>query len=93
MFKGGERLHLIIRGRVQGVFYRASTQTYAESLNLVGWVSNRLDGAVELVAEGPVPALEDLERWCEKGPPMAHVTNIEARRDASSGEFSSFEVR
>lgn len=93
MSEGGERLHLIIRGRVQGVWYRASTKTHAESLNLVGWVSNRPDGAVELVAEGPAPTLEDLERWCGKGPPLARVTGLEARRGAASGEFSSFEVR
>lgn len=93
MPEGGERLHLIIRGRVQGVWYRASAQTHAEGLNLVGRVSNRPDGSVEVVAEGPAPALEDLERWCQKGPPMAHVTGIEVRRGAASGEFSSFDVR
>lgn len=93
MSEGDERLHLIIRGRVQGVWYRASAQRHAESLNLVGWVSNRPDGAVELVAEGPPPALEDLERWCAEGPPMARVTELETRRGAASGEFSSFEVR
>jgi len=93
MHEDKERLHLIIRGRVQGVFYRASTQTHAESLNLVGWVSNRPDGAVELVAEGPSPALENLERWCGNGPPMACVSEIKAQRSVASGEFSSFDVR
>ena len=58
-----QRVELIVVGRVQGVFFRASTLEQAQSLNLVGFVENLPDGSVEVVAEGPKYALEDLEKW------------------------------
>ena len=86
-------LHLCISGRVQGVFYRASTQREARSLGLLGWVRNLPDGRVELVAEGPRPALEALVRWCASGPPAAEVTDLDAEWGEGGGTFSAFEIR
>jgi acylphosphatase len=88
-----ERVHLLIRGRVQGVWFRASARAEAQALSLAGWARNRPDGAVELVAEGPSETLERLIAWCRKGPPLARVDEVQIERGPASGEFRGFEVR
>lgn len=88
-----ERLSLRIRGRVQGVFYRAETQTTATRLGLFGWVRNREDGSVELLAEGPRALLEALLDWCRSGPPRARVDAVEPEWGPATGEFDRFDVR
>jgi acylphosphatase len=71
------RVHLVIRGRVQGVYYRASMLHEAQKLGLTGWVRNCPDGSVEAVAEGSRNHLEKLISWCWKGPPGARVSRID----------------
>ncbi|MDA0999867.1 MAG: acylphosphatase [bacterium] len=88
-----ERIHLLIQGRVQGVGYRMSAQWKARELELCGWVRNRPDGVVELVAEGPAEVLDALIAWCRSGPPMARVRDVQITREAARGGFSSFEIR
>ncbi len=88
-----QRLSLRIRGRVQGVYYRAETQATATRLGLAGWVRNREDGSVELVAEGPRVQLEALLEWCRFGPPLARVDAVEPEFGEATGEFTRFEVR
>ena len=88
-----ERAHLLISGRVQGVWYRASTRQEACALELVGWVRNLRDGRVEVLAEGPREALEALLRWCHEGPPAATVVEVDVNWSESSGEFAGFELR
>ncbi len=88
-----ERVHLLITGRVQGVWYRASTQRQALSLGLRGWVRNLRDGRVEALAEGSRPALEQLIQWCHAGPPLAHVLSVEARWSDATGELQGFSQR
>ena len=68
---------LMIRGRVQGVCYRASAQEEALRLGLHGWVRNRRDGAVEAVVAGPEDAVERFVAWARNGPPAATVVHIE----------------
>ncbi len=87
------RLHLRIVGRVQGVFYRATTQKAARALALYGWVRNCRDGGVELVAEGQVADCESLLEHCQRGPPGALVTEIDTEWGEPTGEFTDFEVR
>ena len=87
-----QRVNLRIRGRVQGVYYRASTQREARALGLTGWVRNRPDGSVEALAEGPRPALERLIAWCEEGPPAARVTDVEQTWSDATNEFDDFRV-
>ena len=88
------RLHLVIRGRVQGVFYRASAQKEAEALGLHGWVRNRPDGSVELLAEGPKEDLERLVTWCRRGPEHAQVQSVETLEPLpGDGELTPFHVR
>ena len=71
------RVRAVVRGRVQGVGFRASTQDEGERLGLSGWVRNLPDGSVELEAEGPRALLEALLAWCAVGPPGARVVGVE----------------
>jgi acylphosphatase len=66
----------VVSGLVQGVFYRASAQQAALRLGLTGWVRNRTDGCVELVASGDDAKLDELEKWLWQGPPNARVENV-----------------
>jgi acylphosphatase len=83
-------VHLRIHGQVQGVFFRASTEAEARRLGLTGWVRNRPDGSVEVIAEGPKAKLEDLVAWCRRGPPRAQVDRVEVEWGEAAGEFSGF---
>lgn len=85
-------VHLLVHGRVQGVFYRASTQRTAEGLGLSGWVMNRPDGSVEIHAEGGREKLEELIAWCRIGPPAAEVSTIGLCWTEAEG-LNSFEIR
>ncbi len=88
-----KRAHLVIRGRVQGVFYRATTQEKARALGLTGWVRNREDGSVEAVIEGEDEAVERMIAWCHQGPPMASVSEVSVTWAPCSGAFSDFSIR
>lgn len=88
-----ERVHARITGRVQGVAYRWYTQREAERLGLTGWVRNRLDGSVELVAEGPRSGLDALLAWCQDGPPVAAVGSVDPEFVEATGEFPGFTIR
>lgn len=90
---GKERVHLVVRGRVQGVFYRATTQKKAIELGLTGWVRNRADGAVEVVAEGDREKLEKLIEWCRVGPERAQVGNVDIDWESYTGEFQEFTIK
>ena len=87
------RLHARVYGRVQGVGFRAYTLRQAQTLGLTGWVRNRLDGSVEVVAEGPKGALEDLLRRLRQGPSAAWVREVQAEWEPPTGEFRHFTVQ
>jgi acylphosphatase len=82
---------VIVKGRVQGVWYRASCRAEAERLGVRGTVRNRADGAVEVHAEGERLAVEQLISWCRIGPPMAAVVTIDVEGIDPIG-VSGFEV-
>lgn len=84
--------HFRVSGRVQGVFYRASTQQQAMRLGLTGWVRNSEHGDVELIACGNAAQLEALEQWLWQGPPGARVTGVR-RREAPFQSFEDFTIR
>jgi acylphosphatase len=86
------RVHAIIRGRVQRVFFRAATEREARHLGLCGWVRNCPDGSVELLAEGTRPALEKLVAWCAHGPAHAVVENVESSWQEYRDQFNEFTV-
>jgi acylphosphatase len=84
------RAHVFISGRVQGVFYRASTKNMAEQLGLKGWVRNTSDGRVEAVFEGEETAVKDMISWCHKGPRSAEVSDVTVDYTKFLGEFEEF---
>ncbi len=87
------RVHLTIRGRVQGVYYRASMLQEAQKLGLTGWVRNCSDGSVEAIAEGPRNQLEDLISWCWQGPPGAKATRIDVQWRAAQNSERQFSIK
>ncbi len=92
--EGGWRLRALVRGQVQGVFFRDFTHIHAQRLGLVGWVRNPSDGnTVEVIAEGPHLALEQLLGHLRQGPPEANVIQVDVEWAAASHEFNLFEVR
>lgn len=80
-----------VTGRVQGVWFRACTQTMAAELGLAGWVRNRSDGSVEAVFEGPEEAVRKALEWCRTGPPHARVETVDTREEPPAG-LEGFEV-
>jgi len=89
---GQKRIHLVIRGQVQGVYFRASAQREARQLGLTGWVRNRPDGAVEVIAEGEEDQVKDLLNWSQRGPATARVDMVETRWRSYTGEFAEFKI-
>lgn len=87
------RLHAIVTGIVQGVNFRWYTKRHAANLDLTGYVRNRADGSVEIVAEGPRDALERLLDLVRVGPPAAVVDNVEVHWGIPTGEYPYFEIR
>lgn len=82
----------MVRGRVQGVFFRACTRERARAHGVTGWVRNRADGTVEAVLEGPGEAVERVIRFMRTGPPRAEVSDLEVFEEQPEGT-SGFEIR
>ncbi len=87
-----KRLRIQVTGKVQGVFYRPSTQAKAKELGLNGWVKNSEDGSVLIEAEGEDQKLDKLVEWCRQGPGAAQVNGVEAEEVVPEG-VNTFEVR
>ena len=87
------RVRLEIYGKVQGVFFRASTREKAREHGITGWVKNRRDGSVEAVCEGPDDAIDELIEWAHQGPTRARVDRVESVDEEPTGEFTDFKVR
>ncbi|MFC7115011.1 acylphosphatase [Natronoarchaeum sp. GCM10025703] len=86
------RAHVFVSGRVQGVFYRATTKETAESNAVDGWVRNLDDGRVEAVSEGPEEAIEEMVEWCHTGSPAATVEDVDVEYEEPQGE-DGFRIR
>ncbi len=87
------RAHVLIRGRVQGVFFRAYTRDWARELGVKGWVKNRSDGTVEAIFEGEEGRVKEIINRCKRGPPMAIVEDVKINWEEYKGEFKNFEIR
>lgn len=87
------RLTATVEGRVQGVGFRYFVQQRAQALGLTGWVRNRWNGKVEVLAEGTRPQLEALLGALRQGPPAARVLGVQFEWQPASGEFGGFHVR
>jgi len=86
------RAHVIVSGRVQGVFYRHSAAERAREHGLAGWVRNIHDGRVEATFQGPRPAVEEMIRWCGMGPPSARVDDVEVSWQPIDAGLTTFAV-
>jgi acylphosphatase len=86
------RVRLIIKGRVQGVWFRDSTRKEALKLGVSGWVKNRPDGHVEALLEGPGDRVKQLIAWCHHGPSHAGVSGVDETPEAWQGTYDSFDV-
>lgn len=87
------RLHATVHGHVQGVNFRYYTTRAARRLGLKGWVANRRNGTVEVVAEGEHSDLEEFVDFLHRGSPAASVEEVDVEWEAPSGEFDGFRVR
>ena len=85
-------VRVIISGRVQGVWFRASTKEKAKELCLTGWVRNTLNGDVEAVFEGEEEIVKKIITWCHSGPPMAKVKNVIVKKQQAIG-FNDFLIK
>jgi len=86
------RAHVVINGRVQGVFFRMETKRAAGEIGVFGWVKNQRDGTVEAVFEGDQDRVEAIVDWCRQGPPNADVTDVTVNWDDYTGEFKGFDI-
>jgi acylphosphatase len=86
------RRRVVVHGYVQGVFFRDSTRRRASELGVMGWVSNRSDGTVEAVFEGPPDAVSAMVDWSRRGPRGADVERVDEREEGPEG-LTGFEVR
>ena len=86
------RVHVRIRGRVQGVFFRAEARARAESLGIAGWIRNAEDGSVEAAFEGDEERVQSMVGWCRRGPAGAQVDDVEVEPEEPTGE-TGFRVR
>ena len=86
------RLRVLISGRVQGVFFRASTRDEARARGLTGWAKNLPDGRVEAVFEGDKRVVENMLAWCRQGPPYAYVDHVEVEWQAYQGDLPDFRI-
>ena len=87
------RVQIVVKGRVQGVYFRASALTEAQVLGLTGWVMNCPDGSVKAIAEGPTDMLHRLIAWCRQGPSGARVSDVEVQWEKAQDLFTRFEIR
>lgn len=87
------RAHVLIRGIVQGVFFRSETRHEARRLGVAGWVRNMSDDKVEAVFEGEEKSVKEIIDFCKRGPPGARVTDVRVVWENYTGGFRDFEIR
>lgn len=87
------RAHVVITGRVQGVFFRMETQRAADHCGVFGWVRNQRDGSVEAVFEGDESEVASVLEWCKKGPSRAQVSDVRVKWEDYKDEFKEFDIK
>jgi len=87
------RVHLIISGLVQGVFFRKHAQEKAKLIGITGWIGNEADGTVAVVAEGPSNKINDFVDWCSSGPSTSRVDKVKKEKIPYMAEFEDFSIR
>ncbi len=86
-----EHIQLTVKGRVQGVWFRASTKEQANNIGVKGFVKNLVNGDVYIEAEGTQDQLQLFKIWCKKGPRLAHVRKV-IEQHGDPAHFTSFEI-
>ena len=86
------RSHVIIDGKVQGVFFRMETQRAANKFGVSGWVRNLPNGTVEAVFEGEHSRVDQILKWCETGPSLSDVKRVDVTWESYAGEYEGFEI-
>jgi len=87
------RAHVIVSGRVQGIFFRSETRHEAKEHSVKGWVRNLRNGRVEAVFEGEEKAVKELIEFCRRGPAGARVTHVDVMWGSYTGELKDFKIR
>lgn len=88
-----KRVRVRIKGRVQGVFFRAYTRDTALRVGVRGWVRNLTDGRVEAVFEGEAGKVDKMVAWCREGSPLSRVEDVEVSEEPFTGEYDQFDIR
>ena len=86
------RVHLLVSGKVQGVFFRQALKVVAKKNNVLGWVRNLKDGRVEAILEGDNKSINSVVEWTRIGPANSCVDDIEVSNEEFKNEFSTFDV-
>ncbi len=86
------QIKAIVKGRVQGVFYRAHTQKQADRLGVKGYVKNLPDGSVEAVFEGDPKSVSQMVKWCHQGPKASFVEHVLAKEADGLSNFETFKI-
>ena len=86
-------VHVLISGRVQGVFFRANTKQQAEMLGLSGWVRNTKDGKVEAIFEGEEKGVNQILKWCHRGSSLSKVEKVDVKKQEPTNEYDDFSIR
>ena len=87
-----QRVHLLVSGKVQGVFFRQALKVVAKKNNVLGWVKNLKDGCVEAILEGDNKSINSVIEWTRIGPANSRVDDIEVSNEEFKNEFSTFDV-
>jgi acylphosphatase len=87
------RTHLLISGKVQGVFFRSRLQREATRLGVNGWVKNLSDGRVEAILEGEEREVNQVIKFCQRGPSHAKIESVTVKRESYTGEFHNFRIQ
>ena len=87
------RAHIVVSGRVQGVWYRSGARQKARELGITGWAHNLIDERVGILCEGEKEKVTQFIDWCRQGPPLAKVDHIDVSYEEYKGEFDNFEIR
>ena len=86
------QVHIVIEGRVQGVFFRDYTKEESQKLGLTGWVRNQRDGSVEATVKGDGAKVEQMIKWFNKGSPMSDVIRVTTAEEKFVGHSKTFEI-
>jgi acylphosphatase len=91
--QSGKAVHIVVRGRVQGVCFRVATREQGELLGLAGWVRNRSDDRVEAHVQGPAADVDAMVAWCHRGPPSARVDDLVCEAAVVDPALTLFSIR